>query len=55
MVRDEDAALTDYVYIDLKSRDYGDFVHAANNAFQQQLHLPAGYTYKWVGEYEFEL
>jgi Cu(I)/Ag(I) efflux system membrane protein CusA/SilA len=55
MVRDEDAALTGYVYIDLKSKDYGDFVRAANNAFKQRLHLPAGYTYKWVGEYEFEL
>jgi Cu(I)/Ag(I) efflux system membrane protein CusA/SilA len=53
MVRDEDAALTGYVYIDLKSKDYGDFVRAANNAFKQRLHLPAGYTYKWVGEYEF--
>ena len=55
MLRDEDAALTGYVYIDLKSKDYGDFVRAANNAFKQRLHLPAGYTYKWVGEYEFEL
>jgi Cu(I)/Ag(I) efflux system membrane protein CusA/SilA len=55
MVRDEDAALTGYVYVDLKSKDYGDFVNAADKAFKQQMHLPAGYTYKWVGEYEFEL
>ena len=55
MIRDEDGALTGYVYIDLKSKDYGDFVRAADNTFKQRLHLPAGYTYKWVGEYEFEL
>jgi copper/silver efflux system protein len=55
MIRDEDGALTGYVYIDLNSRNYGDFVKDANNMFKQKLHLPAGYTYKWAGEYEFEL
>jgi len=55
MIRDEDGALTGYVYIDLNSRNYGDFVKAANDMFKQKLHLPAGYTYKWAGEYEFEL
>jgi copper/silver efflux system protein len=55
MIRDEDGALTGYVYIDLKSRNYGDFVKNANEMMKQKLHLPAGYTYKWAGEYEFEL
>jgi Cu(I)/Ag(I) efflux system membrane protein CusA/SilA len=55
MIRDEDGALTGYVYIDLNSRNYGDFVRAANDMLKQKLHLPAGNTYKWAGEYEFEL
>jgi copper/silver efflux system protein len=55
MIRDEDGALTGYVYIDLKSRNYGDFVKNANEMMKQKLHLPPGYTYKWAGEYEFEL
>ena len=55
MIRDEDGALTGYVYIDLNSRNYGDFVKAANDMLKQKLHLPAGNTYKWAGEYEFEL
>jgi Cu(I)/Ag(I) efflux system membrane protein CusA/SilA len=55
MIRDEDAALTGYVYIDLNSRNYGNFVNRANELVRQKLHLPAGYTYKWAGEYEFEL
>src|SRR5258705_9340560 len=55
MIRDEDGALTGYVYIDLNSRNYGDFVNAANDMLKQKLHLPAGYTSKWAGEYEFEL
>jgi Cu(I)/Ag(I) efflux system membrane protein CusA/SilA len=44
-----------YVYIDLKSRNYGDFVKNANEMMKQKLHLSAGYSYKWAGEYEFEL
>jgi Cu(I)/Ag(I) efflux system membrane protein CusA/SilA len=55
MIRDEDAALTGYVYIDLNTSDYGSFVTQADNLFRQKLALPAGYTYKWSGEYEFEL
>ncbi len=55
MIRDEDAALTGYVYIDLNNSDYGGFVAQADKLLGQQLALPAGYTYKWSGEYEFEL
>ena len=55
MIRDEDAALTGYVYIDLDTSDYGSFVTRADNVLRQKLALPAGYTYKWSGEYEFEL
>jgi Cu(I)/Ag(I) efflux system membrane protein CusA/SilA len=54
MIRDEDGALTGYVYIDLNSKDYGGFVKAANDLFRQKLHLQPGNTYKWAGEYEFE-
>ena len=55
MIRDEDGALTGYVYIDLNTKDYGGFVASADKLFQQKLALAPGYTYKWSGEYEFEL
>ncbi len=55
MIRDEDAALTGYVYIDLNTTDYGDFVNKASQLLRDNLKLPAGYTFKWSGEYEFEL
>ncbi len=55
MIRDEDGALTGYVYIDLKTRDYGGFVTKASDELRMHLNLPAGYTYQWSGEYEFEL
>ena len=55
MIRDEDGALTGYVYVDLNTRDYGGFVDQANHLLRQKMKLPAGYTYQWSGEYEFEL
>jgi Cu(I)/Ag(I) efflux system membrane protein CusA/SilA len=55
MIRDEDAQLTGYVYIDLSSNDYGSYVGRAQHILDQQLHLPPGYTLKWSGEYEFQL
>ena len=55
MIRDEDGALTGYVYIDLNTNDYGGFVTRATNLLKQKLALPPGFTFKWSGEYEFEL
>jgi len=55
MIRDEDGLLTGYVFFDLNTKDYGGFVTAADRLLQSKLKLPAGYTYQWSGEYEFEL
>ncbi len=55
MIRDEDGALTGYIYVDLKSSNYGGFVEHANQLLRHKLTLPPNYTYHWSGEYEFEL
>ena len=55
MIRDEDGLLTGYVYLDLATKDYGGFVAKANRLLTEQLHLAPGYTFKWSGEYEFEV
>ncbi|GAC1677603.1 MAG: CusA/CzcA family heavy metal efflux RND transporter [Candidatus Acidiferrum sp.] len=55
MIRDEDGALTGYVYLDLNTKNYGGFVAHASDLLKQKLTLPPGFTYKWSGEYEFEL
>jgi Cu(I)/Ag(I) efflux system membrane protein CusA/SilA len=55
MIRDEDGQLTGYIYIDLNTTDYGGFVDQASKMLRQKLQLPAGYTYQWSGEYEFQL
>src|SRR5260370_15391093 len=55
MIRDEDGALTGYIYIDLKNTDYGGFVAQANRLIHDKLALPANYTFQWSAEYELEL
>src|SRR5262249_31154817 len=55
MIRDEDAQLTGYVYVDLTTSDYGRYVQRAQAVLERQLHLPPGYSLKWSGEYEFLL
>jgi Cu(I)/Ag(I) efflux system membrane protein CusA/SilA len=55
MVRDEDAQLAGYVYIDTATRDIGGYVEAAKAALARSLTLPAGYTLQWTGQYEFQL
>jgi Cu(I)/Ag(I) efflux system membrane protein CusA/SilA len=55
MIRDEDGALTGYVYLTLKTTNYGDYVSQATRLLQQKLALPPGYTWRWAGEYEFQI
>ena len=55
MIRDEGGQLTGYVFIDLKTDDYGSFVNEANKLFARELKLPVGFSYQWSGEYEFQL
>ena len=55
MIRDEDGALTGYIYIDLNTTNYGGFVAQADKQIHDKLKLPANYTFQWSGEYQFEL
>jgi Cu/Ag efflux pump CusA len=54
MIRDEEAQLTGYVYFNLGTSNYGGFVTRADELLRHKLTLPAGYTYSWSGEYQFE-
>jgi Cu(I)/Ag(I) efflux system membrane protein CusA/SilA len=55
MVRDEDAQLAGYIYVDTNTNDIGGYVDAAKAAIARTLTLPAGYTLQWTGQYEFQL
>jgi Cu(I)/Ag(I) efflux system membrane protein CusA/SilA len=52
MIRDENAMLTAYVYLDLDGRDPEDYVREAAGVLAQNLKLPPGYTLSWSGQYE---
>jgi Cu(I)/Ag(I) efflux system membrane protein CusA/SilA len=55
MIRDEDAMLTGYVYIDVTGRDIGGYVDEAKKKIGENLKLPPGYFLSWSGQYEFQL
>src|SRR3989454_701020 len=55
MIRDEGGQLTGYVFIDLKTNDYGSFVDRAKQLLAREMKLPTGFSFQWSGEYEFQL
>jgi Cu(I)/Ag(I) efflux system membrane protein CusA/SilA len=52
MIRDENAMLSGYVYVDITGRDVGSYVAEAKKAVTDKLKLPAGYALQWSGQYE---
>ena len=55
MIRDENAQLAGYVYIDTATRDIGGYVDRAREAIASAVALPPGYTLLWTGQYEFQV
>jgi len=56
MLRNEDGALTGWVYVDIADRDIGGYVDDAKKAVSAKIEqaglLPAGYRIEWSGQYE---
>ncbi len=54
MIRDENGLLAGYVYVDFDTSkvDIGTYVGRAKQAVAKQVHVPAGYTLLWSGQYE---
>jgi Cu(I)/Ag(I) efflux system membrane protein CusA/SilA len=52
MIRDENAMLTGYIYLDLDGRDAEDYIAEAAGVLERKLSMPAGYTLSWSGQYE---
>ncbi len=54
MIRDENASLVGYVYVDLDTTktDIGSFVEEAKKIVASHIKLPTGYTLAWSGQYE---
>ncbi len=53
MIRDEDAQLSGYVYVDMAGRDIGSYVEEAKRKVAEQVQIPTGYTIVWSGQYEY--
>ncbi len=53
MIRDENAQLVGYVYIDVDPAvDIGTFVNRAKEVVSQKLKVPEGYVISWSGQFE---
>jgi len=52
MIRDENARLSGYVYVDISGRDVGGYVEEAKKIVSTHVPLPPGYTLVWSGQYE---
>jgi Cu(I)/Ag(I) efflux system membrane protein CusA/SilA len=52
MIRDENARLSGYVYVDISGRDVGSYVEQAKEVVKTHVPLPPGYTLVWSGQYE---
>jgi Cu(I)/Ag(I) efflux system membrane protein CusA/SilA len=53
MIRDEDAQLAGYVFVDMAASDIGSYVEEAKRKVAENLKLPTGYSLSWSGQYEY--
>ena len=59
VIRNENGALTGWVYVDIVGRDIGGYVAEAKQAVSDKIEkaglLPTGYRFEWSGQYEHML
>lgn len=53
MIRNENGRLASYVYINVKGRDVGSYIEEAKKILRENLEIPAGYSVKFSGQYEY--
>ncbi len=53
VIKSENARTTSWIYVDISDEDIGSYVRNARAAVEQEVDLPAGYTIKWSGQYEY--
>ena len=55
MISSENAQLRSIVFLNVRGRDMGGFVHDARETLDNGLQLPQGYTLQWSGQWENHL
>ena len=53
MIKSENARPNTWVYVDLKDVDVGTYIDNAKEVINKNLVIPAGYSLKWSGQYEY--
>ncbi|UMR29470.1 efflux RND transporter permease subunit [Massilia sp. MB5] len=53
MLKSENARLSGWVYVDIRSRDLSSAVREMQQAVAQQVQLPPGYALSWSGQFEY--
>jgi Cu(I)/Ag(I) efflux system membrane protein CusA/SilA len=53
MIKSENARRTAWVFVDLAGRDLGGYVEEAKARVARDVALPAGYSLKWSGQFEY--
>ncbi len=53
MLQSENARLIGITFVDIQGRDIGSFIAEAQRAVAEQVALPAGYSLRWSGQYEY--
>jgi Cu(I)/Ag(I) efflux system membrane protein CusA/SilA len=52
LIKSENGALNNIVYVDVRGRDIGGYVREARQVLAERLTLPAGYRLEWSGQFE---
>lgn len=52
-IRTENALLSAYIFVDIRDRDIGSYVAAAQKAVREQVKFSPGYYITWSGQFEF--
>ncbi|BCB27138.1 cation efflux system protein CusA [Sulfurimicrobium lacus] len=52
-IRTENALLSAYIYVDIRDRDIGGYVHDAQQAVRAKVKFPPGYYATWSGQFEY--
>jgi Cu(I)/Ag(I) efflux system membrane protein CusA/SilA len=53
MLRSENARLSGWVYVDIRDRDLSSAVRDMQQAVQDNVEIPAGYSLSWSGQFEY--
>ena len=53
MIKSENARPNGWIYVDIRGRDLGSYVAAAQQAVLEQVRLPPGYSVAWSGQFEY--